>query len=271
MDVKRQWRLCLNIFNVPTLYIGNSALMSLYAMGELNGLVIDIGNRMQVIPINDGVIETHAALQLKKGVTNINKYLADLLEDRGHYFTSARDMDEIRLIKEKCCYVAGNYDLELQRPESEILRKYKRENGDIVELGQERFKCPELLFNPSRLGILDAQFALPSIISDVVMKCPLDTRVNLFSNMLLVGGGTLIPGIAQRLEQDVYNTIVNEHGMKAARRGNIKCHNPVNRKYISWQGASIFCMTEGWSDRATTIDEYYETGKTTLAEQGMFK
>lgn len=58
---------------------------------QLNGLVIDIGNRMQIIPINDGVIEKHATTQLKKGVTNTSKYMADLLQDKGtsrslHYF-----------------------------------------------------------------------------------------------------------------------------------------------------------------------------------------
>lgn len=81
----------------------------------------------------------------------------------------------------------------------------------------------------------------------------------------------LFLGFAQRLENDVFNTIVTEHGMKAARRGNVKCHAPPNRKYLTWQGSSIFCMTEGWNDWTTTIDEYFETGKEQLAEKGMYK
>lgn len=164
-------------------------------MLQLNGLVVDIGNRLQIIPVNAGVIEQHAAVQLKRGVTNINKYLSDLLEEKGYYFQTAKEREEVRAIKEKCCYVAPNYEKELARPESDIVMPYKRESGEIINIGRERFKCPELLFNPAKLGILDASFALPQLITETIMKCDIDTRVNLLSNIMLVGGGTLIPGM----------------------------------------------------------------------------
>lgn len=150
---------------------------------------------MQVVPVNNGVIEQHAIFQLRKGVTHINKYLADLLEEKGHYFQTAGEREEVREMKEKFCYIPLDYEAELQRPEKEIAVTYKRKTGEVITIGRERFKCPELLFNPLKLGILDAQFALPQVIADAVMKCNIETRINLLSNIALVGGGTLIPGM----------------------------------------------------------------------------
>jgi actin-related protein len=59
--------------------------------------VIDIGNRMQIIPINDGVIEKHATTQLKKGVTNTTKYMSDLLQDKGMRYSLLfyRDINKV--------------------------------------------------------------------------------------------------------------------------------------------------------------------------------
>lgn len=161
----------------------------------MNGLVVDIGNRMQVVPVNNGIIEHHAIFQLRKGVTHINKYLSDLLEEKGYYFQTATEKEEVREIKEKFCYLPLDYEEELQRPENEIIVEYKRQSGEVIYIGKERFKCPELLFNPLKLGIIDDQLALPQVIVEAVMKCPIETRTNLLSNMILVGGGTLIPGI----------------------------------------------------------------------------
>jgi actin-related protein len=177
--------------------------------------VVDIGNRLQIIPVNAGVIEQHAAVQLKKGVTNINKYLSDLLEEKGHYFQTAKEQEEVRMIKEKCCYVALNYERELMRPESEIVVPFKLRSGEVIQVGQERFKCPELLFNPAKLGILDASFALPQLITETIMKCDIDTRVNLLSNIMLVGGGTLIPGKSKKF---VFFANCRRNGREVGRR-----------------------------------------------------
>jgi actin-related protein len=150
---------------------------------------------MQVVPVNNGIIERHAVFQLRKGVSHLNNYLRDLLEERGYYFQTAAEMEEVRRIKEKFCYIPASYDKEMRRPEAEISVTFRRDSGDLISIGRERFKCPELLFNPLKVGILDAQFALPQVIVEAVMKCPIDTRVNLLSNIMLVGGGTLIPGM----------------------------------------------------------------------------
>eukprot|EP01128_Nolandella_sp_AFSM9_P004992 TRINITY_DN2355_c0_g1_i1.p1 TRINITY_DN2355_c0_g1~~TRINITY_DN2355_c0_g1_i1.p1 ORF type:complete len:1543 (-),score=607.78 TRINITY_DN2355_c0_g1_i1:24-4652(-) len=256
-------------FNVPSLYIGNTALMSLYGIGRLNGVVVDIGARMQVIPVNDGNIEQHAVTQLKRGITNVDKYMADLLEENGHYFQSERDIQEVRKMKEKLCYVAGDYGEEMKRNEAEITKTYTLSSGKEISLARERFRCPEVLFHPERLGQLDSSFGLHSMVFDAVMKCPIDTRINLFSNIVLVGGGTLYEGLGHRLEEEIWKRMDSED-MRGSRRSNVACHSPSNRKYLPWTGASIFANMADFETRSVTSDEFYEVGKEMLAESRMY-
>lgn len=42
-------------FNFISCYVASGALMSLFAAGLFTGLVVDIGNRMQIIPVVDGI------------------------------------------------------------------------------------------------------------------------------------------------------------------------------------------------------------------------
>jgi len=60
----------------------------------------------------------------------------------------------VKDIKEKHCYVALDYDEEMKKagasPEIDVT--YELPDGNLVNLGNERFRCPELLFNPTIIG-----------------------------------------------------------------------------------------------------------------------
>ena len=57
-------------------------------------------------------------------------------------------------IKEKHCYVALDYEEEMRKAaaSSELDVTYELPDGNLVNLGNERFRCPELLFNPPMVG-----------------------------------------------------------------------------------------------------------------------
>jgi actin len=63
------------------------------------------------------------------------------------------------------------------------------------------------------------------------MKCDVDIRKDLYGNIVLSGGSTMFPGIADRMSKEI--TSLAPSSMK------IKVVAPPERKYSVWIGGSI--------------------------------
>lgn len=78
--------------------------------------------------------------------SNLTTFLAKLLTERGCKFTSYTELDIVRDIKEKLCFVALDYKYTLKN--SNVSSEYEMPDGKRIIIGNERFSCPEYLFNP---------------------------------------------------------------------------------------------------------------------------
>jgi actin-related protein len=58
--------------------------------------------------------------------------------------------------------------------------------------GESRFHCPEVLFNPTRLGFDDPGIHTATFNS--IMKCDAAIRKDLYNNIVLAGGNTMFRG-----------------------------------------------------------------------------
>jgi actin-related protein len=75
------------------------------------------------------------------------------------------------------------------------------EHAQVITIGNERFRCPEVLFSPSMVG-MEAN-GIHDTTFNSIMKCDVDIRKDLYSNIVLSGGTTMFPGIADRMSKEI--------------------------------------------------------------------
>ncbi|KAI4465529.1 actin [Holotrichia oblita] len=226
---EKMTQIMFETFGTPAMYVAIQAVLSLYASGRTTGIVMDSGDGVShTVPIYEGYALPHAILRLDLAGRDLTDYLMKILTEPLDY-----DNDLIKSASTNC------YE-----------KSYELPDGQVITIGNERFRCPEAMFQPALIGMETP--GIHETTYNSIMRCDVDIRKDLYANTVLSGGSTMFPGIADRIQKEI--AALAPASMK------IKIIAPPERKYSVWIGGSILASLTTFQQMWISKQEYEECG-----------
>lgn len=243
----RMARIMFETFEVPALYFALQPVLCLYSSGRTTGIIVDSGDGMsRAVPIYEGYALPHAMYRSDLGGRDVTEELIRHLKlENGLALVSPSEREIVHSMKKEHAYVALDCNSE------KVTKKmYELPDGTILTLGSIRFRCPEVLFQPSLSG--KEAPGLHEMTFKCIMTCDNGMRKDLYENVVLAGGNTMFPGFCERLQQDL--------SLLAPSTMRVRVLAPIDRHLSTWVGGSILSSMSAFKRVLISKREYNTVG-----------
>lgn len=241
-------------FRAPALFFAPPAVLSLYSSGRTTGVVLDVGEGVtHAVPVYEGFALPHSVTRSDVAGRDVTRQMQLLLRRSGISFTTTAEADLVKTMKEESCFVTRT-PLPDDSTEKDSTTQYTLPDGQAVTLSTERYQAPNILFDPSLIGSEEAGVA--DILVDSIMKSDIDLRSTLFSQVVLAGGSTLLPGFGDRMLYEVRS--------RSPSHTKIRISAPPDRINTAFVGGSILGSLATFKSIWTSKTDYEEYGSNIL-------
>ncbi|EGG15008.1 actin-like protein 6A [Cavenderia fasciculata] len=275
-------------FHTPAVFISNNAVLTSFASCKATSLVVDSGGGVTtIVPVHDGYAIKNAVVKSNLAGNKLTEEYYRILSEKqikilpynlikkqeikpGEYSVTPIDMPDltesfkkyhtletIRDAKESAFRVSTSF---LGEDISTVATvPYELPDGNLLEVGSDRFHIPELIFNPIPLNDLEKPAtpyqSLQKMIYESVEKSDSDIRKELIANLVVSGGNTLFQGFSDRLYYEL--------GELSHAFGKVKVVTPnvTERKYSVWIGGSILGSLGSFQQMWMSKSEWEEFGR----------
>ena len=209
-------------------------------------------------------------------------------------------MEIVKDINATVAYVALDFEAEKKRCHMTPFEKgrswanrYELPDGRAIQLNEESFYCPEMLFNTKRshLGPLPCREAgVHELVHNAVTACNNNLRKRMYNNIVVCGGSSALKGLPERLTAEVAKLIPTEpiiprlialQGLSAVHGGafrelgylrrhvgsffswvrptDCRCinHSPL---YAVWIGGSVLSSLSSFQSQWITREQFDDVG-----------
>ena len=208
-------------------------VFSLAYAGLRSGIVVDVGYSVSfVVPLYQGFLLHEHVAHLATGSLFVSAQIRRLLIKAANqappslarvYSKLAEEAEAINYIKRHLLQVASNPADASTLPGRRVYRR----GGLEAELGHLVWQAPEVLFQPALIGMGDV--GLTEAVINVLQEVDPEVRAELASKILLVGGGSTLPGLRERMVRELKAQLPHL---------SIKVFVPKGALFSAWLGAA---------------------------------
>ena len=200
LEERKKWtELLFETFRIPSICLGNSASLSLFASGRTTGLVTECGAGItSTVPVFEGLALSYASISSDYGGQDITTNLRKSFLENNILI----DMADTLIIKEKMAYTNMNNSIYNINQQKSKKMNFSLPDGQEITIDNNiLYDCIEPLFitkttninsnnynNVSKIGLIDQ-------IYNSIYLCDESIRRDLMSNIILSGGTSMIPGM----------------------------------------------------------------------------
>mmetsp|Transcript_7690 Transcript_7690/g.18891 ORF Transcript_7690/g.18891 Transcript_7690/m.18891 type:complete len:469 (-) Transcript_7690:552-1958(-) len=287
-------------FQPPAVFLSKNACLSSYSAGRPTSLVIDVGHQTSVAAaVHDGYLLEKSVSRSRVGGNLLNECMQRCVESKAikirprytfkrveskqnkgtfevkeleDYKGATKETYQrwsveqiVSDLKESVCRVSETTFNEEEHANIPTIT-YELPDGAEIHIGSDRFKVPEVLFNPalvstfpdaqsiSNMGVLPLQ-SVTSLVMESIAKVDVDMRKELYNGIILAGGGSMLPNVRERLEREVLEQAPGQARVKV-----IASQNVMERKFGVWIGGSILASLGSFQQCWMSKQEYEEKG-----------